>query len=180
MKTYIAFFRGINVGGNNVLPMKELVTLLENLGSQNVKTYIQSGNAVFQNEEEDASLLSNRIRAAIKKSHGFEPQVLMLEPEEIERAVGSNPFPEAESEPKTLHVHFLASMPKNPDLEALERIKGDRERFVLEDGVFYLHAPDGIGRSKLAAKIEKLLGVATTGRNWRTVCKIMAMASQCG
>ena len=180
MKTYIAFFRGINVGGNNVLPMKELVTLLENLGSQNVKTYIQSGNAVFQNEEEDASLLSNRIRAAIKKSHGFEPQVLMLEPEEIERAVGSNPFPEAESEPKTLHVHFLASMPKNPDLEALERIKGDRERFVLENGVFYLHAPDGIGRSKLAAKIEKLLVVATTGRNWRTVCKILVMAKQRG
>lgn len=180
MKTYIAFFRGINVGGNNVLPMKKLVTLLENLGSQNVKTYIQSGNAVFQNEEEDASLLSNRIRAAIKKSHGFEPQVLMLEPEEIERAVGSNPFPEAESEPKTLHVHFLASMPKNPDLEALERIKGDRERFVLEDGVFYLHAPDGIGRSKLAAKIEKLLGVATTGRNWRMVCKILVMAKQRG
>ena len=180
MKTYIAFFRGINVGGNNVLPMKELVTLLENLGSQNVKTYIQSGNAVFQNEEEDALLLSNRIRAAIKKSHGFEPQVLMLEPEEVERAVGSNPFPEAESEPKTLHVHFLASMPKNPDLEALERIKGDRERFVLEDGVFYLHAPDGIGRSKLAAKIEKLLGVATTGRNWRTVCKILVMAKQRG
>src|ERR671916_1642099 len=113
MKTYIAFFRGINVGGNNVLPMKELVALLENLGSQNVKTYIQSGNAVFQNEEEDASLLSNRIRAAIKKSHGFEPRVLMLEPEEIERVVGSNPLPEAESEPKTLHVHFLASMPKN-------------------------------------------------------------------
>ena len=180
MKTYIAFFRGINVGGNNVLPMKELVTLLENLGSQNVKTYIQSGNAVFQNEEEDASLLSNRIRAAIKKSHGFEPQVLMLEPEAIERAVGSNPFPEAESEPRTLHVHFLASMPKNPDLEALERIKGDRERFVLEDGVFYLHAPDGIGRSKLAAKIEKLLDVATTGRNWRTVCKILVMAKQRG
>ena len=176
MKTYIAFFRGINVGGNNVLPMKELVTLLENLGSQSVKTYIQSGNAVFQNEEEDASLLSNRIRAAIKKSHGFEPQVLMLEPEEIERAVGSNPFPEAESEPKTLHVHFLASMPKNPDLGALESIKSDRERFALKDKVFYLHAPDGIGRSKLAAKAEKLLGVSATARNWRTVCKIMAMA----
>ena len=180
MKTYIAFFRGINVGGNNILPMKELVTLLENLGSQNVKTYIQSGNAVFQNEEEDASLLSNRIRAAIKKSHGFEPQVLLLEPEEIERAVGSNPFPEAESEPKTLHAHFLASMPKNPDLDVLDRIKGDRERFVLEDGVFYLHAPDGIGRSKLAANAEELLGVAMTGRNWRTVCKIMAMAKQRG
>ena len=180
MKTYIALLRGINVGGTNVLPMKHLVSLLENIGSQNVKTHIQSGNAVFQSEEENASLLSNKIRATIKKSYGFEPQVLLLEPEEIERAVESNPFPEAESEPKTLHVHFLASMPKNPDLGTLESIKGDSERFALKDRVFYLHAPEGIGRSKLAANTEKLLGVAITGRNWRTVCKVMAMAKQYG
>jgi uncharacterized protein (DUF1697 family) len=180
MKTYIALFRGINVGGSNVLPMKELVALLENLGSQNVKTYIQSGNAIFQNKEKDASLLSNRIRAAIKESHGFEPRVVMLELEEIEKAVGSNPFPEAESEPKTLHIFFLSSVPKNPDFDALESIKGDRERFALKDGVFYLHAPDGIGRSKLAANAEKLLGASMTGRNWRTVCKVMEMAQQCG
>jgi uncharacterized protein (DUF1697 family) len=180
MKTYIALFRGVNVGGNNVLPMKELVALLENIGSQNVNSYIQSGNAVFQNEEENASLLSNRITAAIKKSHGFEPQIVLLELEEIERAVGSNPFPEAESEPKTLHVHFLSSIPKNPDLDTLESIKSARERFALKDGVFYLHAPDGIGRSKLASNAEKLLGVPMTGRNWRTVCKVMAMAKQGG
>ena len=103
-----------------------------------------------------------------------------MELEEIEKAVGSNPFPEAESDPKTLHLHFLASMPKDPDLEALESIKSDRERFVLKDSVFYLHAPDGIGRSKLAANAEKLLGVALTGRNWRTVCKVTALAKQCG
>ena len=178
MKTYIALFRGINVGGSNVLPMRDLVAQLENLGSQNVKTYIQSGNAVFQNEEEDASLLSNKIMAAIKKSHGFEPHVLLLMPAEIARAVASNPFPEAEAEPKTLHVYFLASMPKNLDLGALDSIKSDRERFALKDRVFYLHAPEGIGRSKLAANTEKLLGVAITGRNWRTVRKVMAMVEQ--
>ena len=180
MKTYIALFRGVNVGGTNVLPMKDLVALLENIGSQNVKTYIQSGNAVFQNQEENPSLLSNKIRVTLKKRHGLEPQVLLLTPEEIERAIESNPFPEAESEPKTLHIHFLATMPKNPDLDALESIKSDRERFALKDRVFYLHAPDGIGRSKLAANTEKLLGVAITGRNWRTVCKIMTMARQHG
>ena len=178
MKTYIALFRGINVGGNNVLPMKELVTVLESIGAQNVKTYIQSGNAVFQSKETDTSLLSSRIRAAIKKSHGFEPQVLLLELEDMEKAIQSNPFPEAESEPNTLHLLFLASVPKNPNYDALESIKTDRERFVLKGSVFYLHAPDGIGRSKLAANAEKLLGVWVTGRNWRTVCKIMAMAKQ--
>ena len=180
MKTYVALFRGINVGGNNVLPMKTLVALLENIGSKNVKTYIQSGNAVFEHEEENASLLSSKIRTTIKKSHGFEPQLLLLELEDIERAVRSNPFPEAESEPKTLHLYFLASMPNNPDLGALESIKGDGERFALKDSVFYLHAPEGIGRSKLAANTEKVLGVAATGRNWRTVCKVMAIAKECG
>jgi uncharacterized protein (DUF1697 family) len=101
-----------------------------------------------------------------------------MKPAEIDRAVASNPFPEAESEPKTLHVYFLASMPKNLDLGALESIKSDRERFALEDRVFYLYAPEGIGRSKLAANTEKLLGVAITGRNWRTVRKLMAMVEQ--
>ena len=178
MKTYIALFRGINVGGRNVLPMNELVSLLENIGVQNVKTYIQSGNIVFQSQETDASLLADTISAAIKKSRGFEPQVLLLELEEIEKAVEENPFPEAESEPKTLHFHFLASVPRNPNFDALERIKSERERFHLKDNVFYLHAPDGIGRSKLAANAEKVLGVSMTSRNWRTVCKVMDMAKE--
>jgi uncharacterized protein (DUF1697 family) len=180
MKTYIALFRGINVGGKNVLPMKELVAMLESIGAQNVKTYVQSGNAVFQSEEASAPTLSNTISITIKKRRGFKPQVLMLELEELQKAVESNPFPEAESEPKTLHLHFLVSVPKNPDFDALESIKTDRERFVLKDSVFYLHAPDGIGRSKLAANTEKLLGVSMTGRNWRTVCKVIAMAKECG
>ncbi|MBA2533391.1 MAG: DUF1697 domain-containing protein [Rubrobacter sp.] len=178
MRTWVALFRGVNVGGNNILPMKELVATLENVGCEDVETYIQSGNTVFRNEEEDASLLSDRIRAAIEESHGFKPRVLVLGSEELERAVRSNPFPEAESEPKSLHVYFLASSPERPDLDALERIKGDRERFVLGDGIFYLHAPDGVGRSRLAANTEKLLGVSATARNWRTVRKLSAMARQ--
>jgi uncharacterized protein (DUF1697 family) len=162
MKTYIALCRGINVGGKNVLPMKELVVMLQSIGAQNVKTYVQSGNAVFQSEETSAPTLSNTIIITIKKRRGFEPQVLLLELEELQKAVESNPFPEAELEPKTLHVHFLASVPQNPDFDALESIETERERFVLKDSVFYLHVPDGIGRSKLAANTEKLLGVSMT------------------
>lgn len=180
MKTYVALFRGINVGGKNVLPMDELVAMLENLGLQNVETYIQSGNVVFQSEGTNTSLLADAISAAIKKSRGFAPQVLLLEPEQIEKAVAENPFPEAESEPKTLHLYFLSSEPRSPDLDALQSIKGNGERFVLKDGVLYLHAPHGIGRSKLAANAEKLLDVSITGRNWRTICKIMEMAQQTG
>ena len=180
MKTYIALFRGINVGGKNKLPMKDLAATLANAGARDVATYIQSGNAVFRSEEGNASLLSDRVRAALEESHGFEPRMLVLESEELEGAVRSNPFPEAESDPSTLHLYFLAASPENPDLEGLEEIKGDRERFFLGDDVFYLHAPDGVGRSKLAANAERLLGVPATARNWRTVRKVMEMANQRG
>jgi hypothetical protein len=79
-----------------------------------------------------------------------------------------------------LHIYFLASVPKNPDLKMLESIKRDSERFNLMDKIFYLHAPDGVGLSKLAVRAEKSLGVAVTSRNWRSVCKILAIAKKCG
>ena len=180
MKTYIAFFRGINVGGHNLLPMHELVGVLEGLGLHNIKTYIQSGNVVFQSEKIDTSGLSDKISVAINKRHGFTPQVFLLELDELENAIASNPFPEAESEPKTLHLYFLALVPKSPDLKTLEGIKRESERFKLKGKVFYLHAPDGIGRSKLAVQAEKSLGIAVTARNWRTVSKVLAMAKQYG
>jgi uncharacterized protein (DUF1697 family) len=178
MKTYIALFRGINVGGKNVLPMKGLVALLEHLGSRNVKTYIQSGNAVFENKEIDAARLSKKISGEIKKRRGFEPYVLLLELDDIERAMTQNPFPEAETNPQALHVGFLASAPGHPNLKTLESLKRDSERFRLIENVFYLHAPEGVGRSKLAANAEKLLGVPMTDRNWSTVRKIWELAKE--
>jgi uncharacterized protein (DUF1697 family) len=178
MRTYIMLLRGINVGGKSILRMNELKSLLEKLDLKSVKTYIQSGNVVFQTTEENASRLPGRISAEIKKSHDFEPQVLLLKIEEMEEAVESNPFPEAVSEPKTLHLSFLNATPVDPDLKTLESLKRESERFELKGKVFYLHAPDGIGRSKLAAKVERSLGVPMTGRNWRTVSKILAMAKE--
>jgi uncharacterized protein (DUF1697 family) len=176
MKTYIALFRGINVGGKHILPMPALLAFLESLGLVDVKTYIQSGNAVFRSHAENLGLLSSRIVAEINKRHGFEPQLLLLELAELEQAVRANPFPDAETQPNTLHLNFLLHAPTNPDLTALAALKKDSERFSLIDQVFYLHAPDGIGRSKLAAQAEKRLGVAMTGRNWRTVCKLIELA----
>jgi uncharacterized protein (DUF1697 family) len=178
MKTHIALFRGVNVGGRNVLPMKELVAVLEDLGARKVKTYIQSGNAVFVSSEEDISRLANKIRSEIRKRRGFEPDVLLLELEDIEMAIRKNPFPEAVTDPKALHAGFLAFMPEKPNLKALESLKSDSERFRLVGKVFYLHAPEGIGRSKLAANAERLLGAPMTDRNWRTVCKVREMAKE--
>ncbi len=178
MKTYIALFRGINVGGKNTLPMKELVALLEDLGCRNVKTYIQSGNAVFESKITDPSQLANDISIEVKKRRGFGPFVLVLGIKELEKAITNNPFPEAENDPKALHLGFLASAPKNPDLKKLESLRRASERFHLIDNIYYLHAPEGVGQSKLAANTERFLGVSMTDRNWRTVCKIMEMAKE--
>src|SRR5262249_45641312 len=157
-----------NVGGRNVLPMKELVLILQRLGSEDVRTYIQSGNAVFRTEEKDIARLANRISAAIEKQRGFEPHVQLLDLVGFEKAIRQKPFREAESDPKSLHVGFLDSTPKSARLDVLATLKGDNERYHLGDRAFYLHAPDGIGRSKLAANVERLLGVPMTDRNWRT------------
>jgi len=178
MNTYIALLRGINVGGRNILPMKELAALLADLGLKNVKTYLASGNVVFQSETTDLNALTGDIAAAIGHNHGFTPQILIRSIQELQRAIAANPFPEGESEPKTLHVYFLESVPTNPDLERLDSLKTASERYELAGSVFYLYAPDGIGRSKLAANVEKALGVPATARNWRSANKVMAMAAE--
>jgi uncharacterized protein (DUF1697 family) len=176
MRNYIAFFRGVNVGGNRV-SMKELVALLESLGCRSVKTYIQSGNAIFESQV-DAVPLSAAINAEIRIRYGFEPEVLLLEPEDVSRAIHNNPFPEAESDPKSLHLGFLASAPEQADWKALESLRKESEQYRLIGNVFYLLAPEGVGRSRLAANAERALGVPMTDRNWRTVCALMEMVDQ--
>ena len=123
MKTYIALLRGINVGGKNILPMKELVALLEGLGLENVATYLNSGNVVFQSKVADTNKLAGDIRAAIGDRYGFAPQLLIRSGRDLQQAMAANPFPEAESQPKTLHLFFLESPPADPDLAGLEAIK---------------------------------------------------------
>jgi uncharacterized protein (DUF1697 family) len=174
-RVYIALFRGVNVGGKNLLPMKGLVRILENLGCRNVRTLIQSGNVVFESPQEDRTLLSGQVATEIAKEFGLAPYLLLLTPEELERAATDNPFPEAESQPSKLHLGFLATPPDKPDLGRMEALRSASERSRLIGKVFYLHAPDGVGRSKLAANAEKLLGVPMTDRNWSTVSKLRGM-----
>ena len=178
MKTYIALIRGINVLGKNSLPMKELVVLLEGVGARKIKTYIQSGNVAFQSDEKNFAQFSTRLTAEIKERYGFEPHVIVVGLDAMEKAMADNPFPEAEADPGSLHLGFLASVPKDPKLQKLASLRKESERFHLGERVFYLHAPEGVGRSRLAASTEKLLGVPMTDRNWRTVCKIREMAGE--
>ncbi|MGI8977824.1 MAG: DUF1697 domain-containing protein [Pirellulaceae bacterium] len=178
MPRWIALFRGINVGGNNLLPMKELARDLEALKLKNVRTYIQSGNVVFDSGEKNAQAVAKKITRRIEQEHGFGPQVLLLSPEELKSAIQANPFRQAVSDPRSLHFFFLEKPATKANIQSLDKAKAPTETYVLKGCVFFLHAPEGIGRSKLAATAERHLGVAVTARNYRTVEKIAEMAAQ--
>lgn len=176
MQTYIALLRGINVGGSGKLPMADLRALLTELGAEDVGTYIQSGNAVFRHRA-SARTLTPKIRKAIATAHGFEPATLLITAEELQSIADTNPFPKAIAEPKTLHLFLLEQSPSSPNLDRLTELAAPDERFELQGRAFYLHAPSGMARSKLAAQAEKHLGVATTARNWRTIAKLLDMTT---
>jgi uncharacterized protein (DUF1697 family) len=116
------------------------------------------------------------MRARILERYGFEPNVFLLELSELQEAIEQNPFNTEEG--KALHFFFLESHPKHPDLDRLMTVKSTSEEFTLHKKAFYLYAPDGIGRSKLAAKVEQCMGIPVTARNWNTISKLLAMVTQ--
>jgi uncharacterized protein (DUF1697 family) len=174
---WIALLRGINVGGHNKLPMKDLRTALEEAGFDAVQTYIQSGNIVCTSHLRSAAGVGEKIGAVIEKEFFFRPQVFVLNADRFESLVAANPFPDAVADPSRLHVFFLDAEPGVSNLEKLRTLQGPREAFEVIDKALYLYAPDGIGRSKLAASIDRSLRVGVTARNWRTVEKLRQLAS---
>lgn len=166
----IGLFRGINVGGHNSLPMAELRGLLAGLGAKGVRTDIQSGNAAWRGH-----LPGDDIADVVQAAKGFRPEVMVLPLESYAPVLAANPFPEAEGDPKSLHLYFLAS-PSLADEAAIHAAKGPHERFLLTERVFYLHTPEYLSGSKLAPKLERLLGVPATGRNWSSAVRILEMA----
>lgn len=175
VNTFVALLRGINVGGARMLPMKSLVSLLEGDGFRSVRTYIQSGNVVLQSSDDTVDGIGTRIAQLIKQQFRFDVHVMTLSEDELSAAIRNNPFPKAIGEPSTFHACFLAKTPVRPDLESLTQVKTASESFALKGRVFYMHTPEGAGNSKLAARVERALGVDTTCRNWRTVIQLLEM-----
>lgn len=167
MKTCIALFRGINVGSSRVLSMKSLVAALEAIGCTGVRTYVQSGNAVVRSGATQATRLAARIRRAVDEQHGFEPDVLVLAPAELECALAANPFPQAASDPKSLHRFFLAEAPQRPDLEAMHAAKATRESFALA-GKFF---PCTRRTASASRSSPRASSVASASRRPRATCE---------
>ncbi len=172
MQTWIALLRGINVGGKHIVPMKELVKLMEANGFSEVRTYIQSGNVVFGHADRKAE----KIAGLIEEHFGFRPSVFILSKDELQKAAHHNPYdPDAG---KAVHFFFLEEEPGTIDQDLLESLKAESEEYQLREKVFYLHAPNGIGRSKLVAKLHKVFPDTTlTARNLNTINKLLGMVS---
>lgn len=155
--------------------MADLRALLSELGLLQVKTYIQSGNIIFRTTDSATQDWDSLIARAIEDKFGFNAAVMTFAAEDFQRMADANPYPEAVSAPKSLHFYFLRRPAEQADITGLDKLKAEDESYTLTDEVFYLHAPSGVGRSKLAAKAEKLLGVEATARNWRTVEKLLSL-----
>ncbi|MDC6355366.1 MULTISPECIES: DUF1697 domain-containing protein [unclassified Robiginitalea] len=170
MKTWVVLLRGINVGGKHIVPMKELREALEADGFAAVRTYIQSGNLVFNFPGPPET----RIGEQIEKNFGFSPWVLALSPEELRQAAAANPF--RDDAGKTVHFFFLDREPESVNRDLAEELRANSEQWALTGRVAYLRAPDGIGRSKLASKMDRVFpGTQITARNRNTVEKLLGM-----
>jgi len=169
---YVLLFRG--VGGATQLPTAPLREALTGAGLENVATYINSGNAVLRSHLPREKVIASV--AEICKSHfGFTKAILAATLEEWSALISNNPFPQAVATPTCLHAAVLAEKPAE---EAVSRLRG----FAAEGGgievvgnVAYLHTPAGFGRSKLAEKFDKGIGVVNSARNWNTVLKLMEL-----
>lgn len=172
---YAALLRGINVGGNNKLPMKELAALFTAAGYTNVETYIQSGNVVFEAPAALAKRLPERLREAIEERFGFQVPLTVRSGAELAKVVAGNPFLRQGAAEKELHVYFLADQPPPAELDAK---RSPPDEFVLKGREIYLRLPNGMGRSKLTnAYFDGKLKTVSTARNWATVLHLAAMTN---
>jgi uncharacterized protein (DUF1697 family) len=170
MQTFVILLRGINVGGNNLLPMKSLVPLLTASGYQNISTYIQTGNIVLTSNNDTNP--EHDIKALITEQFGFTPNTFVIQTNEFSKSVANNPYQSFEG--KFVHFYFCQQDIKLK-MDNVDKWLSSTETYYVENNVFYLHAPEGIGRSKLVANIESCLGQPATGRNLNTVNKITTM-----
>ncbi len=173
---HVALLRGINVGGRHKLPMKRLVALLDELGFPGARTYIQSGNVVFDATSARAKGFAARAADAIEREFGFPVPVTTRSAAELARVVRKNPFVAAGAGEGELHVVFLASRPAAGAAAALPADASSPDEFVVRGREVYLRCPNGVARSKLTNAFFERLGSTATARNWRTTVRLLELA----
>ncbi len=173
---HIALLRGINVGGKNSLPMKDLVAMFLAAGCVDVETYIQSGNVVCRASAALAKRVPATIEAAILKGFGYRIPVVMRTADEWGDVVRSNPFVKAGADVGTLHVAFLAGAPGADRVATLDPLRSRPDEFQVRGRDIFLRLPNGVARTKLTnAYFDAKLATVSTVRNWRTVLMLAGL-----
>ena len=171
---WVVFIRGINLGAHKKVPMAELRAMIEDLGHTDVKTLLQSGNAVFTGTS-TASELEKQLESAIESTFGHSVTVMVRSAGDLKKVVRANPF--VETVPlEELQVAFVSTKVPARKLSALDPGDFRPDEFAAGDRVLYLRMPNGFQGSKLP-DWEKVLGVRATVRTWNTVTKVQAAAA---
>ncbi|WLR41705.1 DUF1697 domain-containing protein [Bacillus carboniphilus] len=183
MVRYIALLRGINVGGHNKIRMAELKNSLKQLGLENIKTYIQSGNILFESEESEESL-QKKIHYKIKEDFGVVSTVVIRTAKQLHGIVYGLPFNEQDissaSDSAKGECLYVAMLPEAPSVVSKDKLlsyTNNKEHCVIIGRDVYLLFHDSIRNSKLNNNLTKL-DVPATIRNWRTINKLLSMVEE--
>ena len=178
-ETFIALLRGINVGGKNKVPMRELARLFEAAGCSDVSTYIQSGNVVLTTTAKRAATLPVVIARDIAARFGCTVPVILRTASELHDVARANPFVRRGESHDALHVMFLADVPEAGAVAALDPKRSPGDEFVVRGRDIYLFCPKGVADTKLTnAYFDARLATKSTGRNWRTVEKLVVLTTR--
>jgi uncharacterized protein (DUF1697 family) len=180
MTRYVAFLRGINLGPNRRVAMKDLRRVLEEAGYAGVRTHLQSGNVVLSSDAAPEQL-GRDLAATLRDAFGMDIAVVVRTRDELADVVARDPFGDEATDPALYQVTFLSDEPERERVEALERADVAPERVAVSGREVYAWHPNGVARSELATLISaQRLGVEATARNWRTVVKLLEMADEDG
>jgi uncharacterized protein (DUF1697 family) len=174
MATWVALLRGINVGRHNRLPMGELRPMLESLGYDDVRTHLQSGNALFTATGK-AATIEQAISRRVKRETGLGIKVLVRTSKELDAVIAANPFAKRRVPAKELHVAFLSGAPSRAKVAKVDPASYAPDQVEIGKRALYLRLPNGWSGSKLP-DVEKLVGLDATVRTLRTVTRLAELA----
>jgi uncharacterized protein (DUF1697 family) len=174
--SYVALLRGINVGRNKRVAMADLRALLEGLGYTEVRTLLQSGNAVFRSSARKPEKVAAAIEHAIADELGLTVRVLVRRGEELSAIIAAHPLAAVADNGSRMIVHFLSADPDRALLKTHDPLAVDPGHAHLGVGVVYQWCPNGILEAPdVTGALEKTFGLTVTTRNWNTVTKLAAM-----
>ena len=180
MKTYIALLRGINVSGKKKIKMADLREQLAELKWNNIRTYIQSGNVLFETSETDRKKLEQQLHDKIEEHYDFQVPTLVLSADNLAHALETNPFlKDASNDHDRVYFTFLKDEPEQEKIDKLLSYSYPPEELVVDTFCVYGYAPEGYGNAKFSNNfIENKLKVGATTRNLKSVRKLLEMADE--